>query len=70
MTTKKGNTMKYFTLMFALLLSSQAFAHDDHALGDGTLHLIYHAIFWGLFALIIVKAVTYFKAKKKHHTDN
>ena len=61
--------MKFITLVFALLLSSQAFAHIDHALGHGTLHMIYHAVFWALFAVVIFKAVTYFKNKNKQKSD-
>ncbi|MFT6927473.1 MAG: hypothetical protein ACJAZP_003109 [Psychromonas sp.] len=57
--------MKFFTFIFTLLLSTQAFAHEDHALGEGSLHLIYHVIFWGLCAVVAVKAMGYFKNKKK-----
>lgn len=56
--------MKFFTLLFTLLLTSQAFAHTDSHLGEGVPHEIYHAVFWGLLAFIIIKAVIYFKAKK------
>ena len=61
--------MKFITLLFALVLSSQAFAHTDHALGHGALHMVYHAFFWGLFAVVIFKAVTYFKNKNKQNSD-
>jgi hypothetical protein len=55
--------------MLSLLLSSQAFAHTDHALGDGALHMVYHAVFGALFAVVIFKAVTYFKNKNKQKSD-
>jgi len=61
--------MKFITLFFALILSSQAFAHTDHALGHGMLHMIYHAVFWAIFALVIVKGVAYFKGKNKQKSD-
>ncbi|MFT5559388.1 MAG: hypothetical protein ACJAXN_002165 [Psychromonas sp.] len=61
--------MKFFTLIFTLLLSTQVFAHQDHALGEGSLHLLYHAIFWGLCAVVTVKAVGYFKNKKKQKIE-
>jgi len=61
--------MKFITLLFALLLSSQAFAHTDHALGHGALHMVYHAVFWGLFAVVIFKAVTYLKNRNKQKSD-
>lgn len=57
--------MKFLTFIFSLLLTSQAFAHADHALGDGALHMLYHAVFWTLFAVVAVKLVSYFKNKKK-----
>ncbi|TEW56808.1 hypothetical protein E2R68_01880 [Psychromonas sp. RZ22] len=56
--------MKFFTLIFALLLSSQAFAHPGHGMEDGLSHLFFHAVFWVLFTAVIVKAVVYFKHKK------
>ncbi len=56
--------MKFFTLIFTLLLSSQAFAHHDHLMSSGTLHSVYHAIFWIFCGVVAVKAVSYFKAKK------
>lgn len=61
--------MKLITLFFALLLSSRAFAHTDHALGHGSLHMIYHAVFWAILAVVIFKAVTYFKNKNKQKSD-
>jgi hypothetical protein len=61
--------MKFFTFIFSFLLTSQAFAHADHALGDGALHMIYHAVFWGLFAMVIFKAIVYFKNKIKQKSD-
>ena len=61
--------MKFFTFIFSLLLTSQAFAHTDHALGDGALDLLYHFAFWGICAVIGYKAVTYFRSKKKQTSD-
>ncbi|WP_041766578.1 hypothetical protein [Psychromonas ingrahamii] len=61
--------MKFFTFIFTLLISAQGFAHQDHALGEGSLHLFYHAIFWGLCAVVTVKAVGYFKNKKNQKTE-
>ncbi|GLS90774.1 hypothetical protein GCM10007916_18410 [Psychromonas marina] len=57
--------MKFFTLIFALLLSSQAFAHHPHLMSSDAMHSIYHAIFWILCGVVVVKAVSYFKAKRK-----
>ena len=62
--------MKFFTFIFTLLLTSQAFAHTDHALGEGALHLIYHAIFWGILALVVVKAGFDFNHKRKQKSKS
>jgi tellurite resistance protein TehA-like permease len=62
--------MKFFTLIFTLLMTSQAFAHTDHVLGEGALHLFYHALFWGGFAFVAVKLVSYFMKKRKQNVDN
>ena len=61
--------MKFITLLFNLLLSSvifssQAFAHTDHALGEGSVHALYHIFFWTIFAIVIYKAYTWVKNKK------
>lgn len=61
--------MKFITLIFALLLSSQAFAHTDHAMGEGMLHMIYHVVFWTIFAAVVAKAIHYFVSKKKANSD-
>ncbi|TYK64622.1 hypothetical protein [Colwellia echini] len=58
--------MKFITIFisFLSLFTSQAFAHTDHALGEGSLHTFYHVTFWAVFALVVYKAYTYFKKKK------
>lgn len=58
--------MKFLTIFisFITLLSAQAFAHTDHALGEGSMHTIYHAVFWTLFAIVVYKAYVWFKNKK------
>lgn len=56
--------MKYITLIFTLLLSSQAFAHAGHGMEDNMMHLVFHAIFWTLLAGLIYKVFRYFKNKK------
>lgn len=62
--------MKFFTLIFTLLLSTQAFAHSDHALGDGMLHMAVHAVLLVLLAVVVVKGISYFKNKKKQKLGN
>jgi hypothetical protein len=58
--------MKLLTLLvsFLSLFTGQALAHTDHALGEGSIHTFYHAVFWTLFALVVYKAYTWFKQKK------
>ena len=47
--------MKYIFTLLLLLTSSVAFAHPDHLLGEGGLHMAYHLIFWTLLACVIFK---------------
>lgn len=66
--------MKFITLFLSLLastflLSTSALAHTDHMLGDGSLHTLYHGIFWGLFAVVVYKIYLYFKAKKANKSQ-
>ena len=60
--------MKFLTLIisYLILFTSQAFAHTDHALGEGSLHTIYHSVFWTIFAIVVYKAYSWFKKKKSH----
>jgi hypothetical protein len=56
--------MKFITLIFALLLTNQAFAHSGHGFDDNLMHLVFHGVFWTLLAGLVYKVVSYFKAKK------
>ncbi|MGJ8694468.1 MAG: hypothetical protein ACSHW0_18525 [Thalassotalea sp.] len=56
--------MKFLTLLLTLIFTSQAFAHTDHALGEGIVHTVYHVMFWTIFAAVAVKAYRWFKSKK------
>jgi hypothetical protein len=62
--------MKILTILFSFLslFVGQAFAHTDHALGEGSLHTFYHITFWVVFALVVYKAYTWFK-KQKYRKD-
>ena len=56
--------MKTLTIWFCILFSQMAFAHEDHFLGDGALHNLFHA-----FAIIIAvaaffKGVAWYRSKK------
>ncbi|MBU3005778.1 hypothetical protein [Paraglaciecola arctica] len=57
--------MKYLLTMLCLLVTSSAFAHQDHALGEN-LHFAYHIAFWSLCALVAYKGFVWFRAKKNH----
>jgi hypothetical protein len=61
--------MKLLTLLvsFFSLFTGQVLAHTDHALGEGSIHTFYHAVFWTLFALVVYKAYTWFKQKKSQN---
>lgn len=57
--------MKLFTFILTLIFSSQAFAHVDHALGDGNAHKVYHIVFYVLLALVVYRGIGWFLAHKK-----
>lgn len=61
--------MKFITVLLSLfvtifLLNAPALAHTDAFLGDGSLHALYHGVFWGLFAAVVYKIYCYYQAKK------
>ena len=55
--------MKRLTFITSLVLSSAAFAHEDHHLGED--HLAYHVALYGLLALVVYKGYGWLKAKKQ-----
>ena len=57
--------MKFLTVILTLLFTSQAFAHVDHALGEGEAHMAYHVVFYSLLALVAYKGIKLLSAKKK-----
>jgi len=61
--------MKFITLIISYLIffSSQALAHTDHALGEGSFHTFYHSVFWTIFAIVVYKAYNWFKNKKSQN---
>lgn len=56
--------MKTLFLILITFLSSNVFAHEDHLLGEGSLHAFYHVTFWTIFALVLYKGVTWYKKNK------
>ena len=60
--------MKFLMIVLSVITSvfaSSAFAHTDHALGEGSLHAIYHVTFWLIVFAVIYKGVCWFRAKKQ-----
>jgi len=62
--------MKFITFLFTLFLSSQALAHPGHGMEEGFSHTLFHAVFWGLFAIVAYKGFVYFKSKKKKNSEH
>ena len=56
--------MIFLTVIMSIFTSS-AFAHTDHALGEGSLHAVYHVMFWFIVFAVVYKGVCWFKARKK-----
>lgn len=57
--------VKTLSVLFMSFICSSAFAHTDHALGEGALHLVYHVVFWTIFIAVAVKGVSWYKANKR-----
>lgn len=60
--------MKFLMIFLSVIMSvvsSSVFAHTDHALGEGSLHVVYHITFWFIVFAVIYKAICWFRAKKK-----
>jgi cytochrome oxidase assembly protein ShyY1 len=57
--------MKLITAFCALLMSMQALAHQDHALGDD--HMAYHIALYALAAVVIFKGYAWLRAKKRNN---
>ena len=55
----------FFSGLISVIFSSAALAHTDHALGEGSLHLLYHLVFWSSFTVVVYKGICWFKANKK-----
>ncbi|WP_440876781.1 hypothetical protein [Thalassotalea sp. PLHSN55] len=55
--------MKFITIIFTLLFSFSAMAHDDHYLGDGMLHNIVHACLFCLAAIACYKVGQYIRQR-------
>ncbi|MCF2947933.1 hypothetical protein L0668_07435 [Paraglaciecola aquimarina] len=60
----KNLTTKITLFICSILLSFQALAHVDHALGDGEFHMAYHIAFYALLALVVFKGYGWLKVKK------
>ena len=55
--------IKSALVLLSLAISAPTLAHTDHVLGDGSFHLFYHAVFWGLFAAVAYQGTKWLKAK-------
>lgn len=60
MNTKITSTLA----LLSLSISTPSLAHTDHTLGDGSFHLLYHAVFWGLCAAVAYKGFKWLNANK------
>jgi hypothetical protein len=59
----KEYSMKFILFICSVLLSAQAFAHEDHALGES--HVAYHIAFYTVLALVVFKGYSWYKEKKQ-----
>jgi hypothetical protein len=61
--------MIFLSALMTVLTSTAAFAHTDHHLGEGTLHSIYHTVFWLVVFAVIYKAIVWIKAKDNNKSN-
>ncbi len=55
--------MKFVLLFVTLLLSTFSLAHEDHLLGEGFFHNLYHWVFFLLSAVVIYKSIKWLRMK-------
>ena len=56
--------MKLLALI-TVLFSNDLMAHNDEFLGKGSVHLLFHLLFWVLVGLCAYQGANYYKAKNK-----
>lgn len=56
--------MIFLSAIFTMLTSAAAYAHTDHGLGEGTLHIVYHIVFWMIIFAVIYKGTMLYKSRK------
>jgi hypothetical protein len=59
--------MRLYALLLTLVFACGAFAHEDHALGEGAGHNLFHAIFLFVAALVIYKGLSCLLHKLKRN---
>lgn len=57
--------MKVNLIILSLIYTCGAFAHDDHALGEGAGHSLFHVVFLFVAALVIYKGLSWLLHKFK-----
>jgi len=60
--------MKYLLTLICLFVTSNAMAHEDHALGEN-IHIAYHIAFWSLCVLVAYKGFVWFKARSNRKSE-
>jgi hypothetical protein len=58
--------MKLYLVIWSLFFACDVFAHEDHALGEGAGHTLFHAVFLFVAALVIYKGLGWLLHKFKN----
>jgi hypothetical protein len=61
--------MIFLSAISSIFMSTAALAHTDHHLGEGSLHAVYHIMFWFIVFAVIYKAVGWYKAKDRNKSQ-
>jgi len=55
--------MIFLSAVLTFFTSTVALAHTDHHLGEGSLHSLYHTVFWLVVCAVVYKAIVWIKSK-------
>jgi hypothetical protein len=55
--------MRLLMLLICSLFTVSALAHEDHILGEGLVHSLFHALLFVIGVAVVVKSIMYFRRK-------
>lgn len=61
--------MKQFNFLFVCMFANSAMAHEDHALGEGITHNLFHAIFLFIAVAVVFKGISWLRSRNQKFKD-